>query len=690
MSCPLRSLGAATLAALSLASRGPSPLAAQGTSAERPRRAAAASGEWSAYGRDAAGSRFSPLAQIHRGNVARLAPAWTFRTGDATRGGMAFHAAFEATPLVVDGTMYLSTATGHVFAVTPEDGRQRWEFDAGVDSTTHFGDYASRGVSVWLDPAARPGADCRRRILVATIDARLIALDARTGRPCLGFGTGGTVELRHGLRNAPHGPGEYEETSPPAVVRGLVIVGSGIADNNRTDAASGEVRAFDARTGALRWTWDPVPQSPRDPAYDSWRGPEAHRTGAANAWSVFAADSARDLVFIPTGSPSVDYFGGTRLGDNRYANSIVALRASTGKVVWHFQTVHHDLWDYDNAAPPALVTVRRGGRTIPAVLQATKTGMLFVLDRDTGRPIFPVEERPVPASDIPGEIASPTQPFSSLPLLGPQRLDADSAFGLTDASRAACRARVAALRNEGPFTPPSRRGTLVLPGNIGGAHWGGLAYDPQRQIAVLPVNSVAAEIHLIDTADVRTDTLDMSESRIGENWNRLRGTPYILHRVLLFGPDKVPCTPPPFGTLVAIDLGSGRKLWDVPLGDMAVLHDPPVDALRGLGSPNLGGPIATAGGLVFVAAALDRRLRAFDIETGRELWSAPLPAGGKATPMTYAGADGRQYVAIAAGGDGGGFGRGDALVVFALPGDGSAATLQPCLTCTTTPGQRPR
>jgi quinoprotein glucose dehydrogenase len=632
--------------------------------------AAPGDGQWGAYGRDAGGSRFSPLQEVDRANVSRLAPAWTMHTGEAARGAAAAQGSFEATPIVVDGTMYVSTPTGRVLALVPETGDVRWRFDPRVDTTTHFGDYASRGVSTWLDGAAPAGAACRRRIFVATIDARLIALDSRTGHPCPRFGSAGTVDLRHGLRNPPAWPGEYEETSPPAVVRGLVIVGSGVADNSRTDAASGEVRAFDARTGVLRWTWDPVPQDPRDPAYDTWRGPAAHRTGAANAWSVIAADSARDLVFVPTGSPSVDYFGGTRVGDNRYANSIVALRASTGRLVWHFQTVHHDLWDYDNAAPPTLVTVRRDGRARPAVLQATKTGMLFVFDRETGRPIFPVAERRVPATDVPGEAASPTQPFSSLPSLSPQRLAPDSAFGVTAATRAACSAQVSSLRNEGVFTPPSLRGTLVLPSNAGGAHWGGVAYDPDRQIAVVPVNRVAAAIRLIDTAGVGMDTLDMSETRIGENWSRMRGTPYLLHRWFLFASDNVPCTPPPFGTLVAIDLGSGRKLWEVPLGDMAALHDPPLQALRGLGSVSMGGPIVTAGGLVFMAGTLDRRIRAFDIETGRELWSAPLPAGGKAAPMTYRGADGRQYVAIAAGG-GGGFGRGDALMVFALPRRGS-------------------
>ena len=287
---------------------------------------------------------------------------------------------------------------------------------------------------------------------------------------------------RRGLHNAPFETAEYQLTSPPAVINGLIVTGSSVADNSRTNAASGEVRAFDARTGALRWTWDPVPRDSTDAQWNSWRGAMGHTTGAANAWSVIAADSARDLVFVPTGSASPDYYGGERVGDNRYANSIVALRASTGKVVWHFQTVHHDLWDYDNASPPALVTVVRDGRRIDVVLQATKTGQLFVLDRDTGKPIFPVEERPVPASTIFGERASPTQPFNTvLPPLSPQRFVLDSVWGATPADRDACLAQIRPLRNDGPFTPPSFQGTLSIPSNVGGAHWGGLAFDPARQ-----------------------------------------------------------------------------------------------------------------------------------------------------------------------------------------------------------------
>ncbi|HEY9519883.1 MAG TPA: PQQ-binding-like beta-propeller repeat protein, partial [Gemmatimonadales bacterium] len=446
--------------------------------------------DWPAYGRDRGGERFSPLRAIHRGNVARLTVAWEYSTGEA---GPAFRqeVSLEATPLVFRGVMYLSTPLGRVIALDPETGAERWVTDLAV-KPLGFGDFTSRGVSLWADPQGRPGAPCALRVIVASVDAKLHALDASNGRRCPGFAGGGSVDLRSGLRNPPFETEEYEVTSPPAIVNGLIVVGSGVADNNRTDAASGEVRAFDARTGRLRWSWDPVPQDSSDPAWRTWTSPAAHRTGAANAWSVLAIDSARSLVFVPTGSASPDYFGGERPGENRYANSLVALDARTGRVMWHFQTVHHDLWDYDNASPPALTTVTRGGRRVPVVLQATKTGQLFVLDRRTGAPVFPVEERAVPPSTVIGEQAWPTQPFSGIAPLSPHALTAEDAWGPTPADQAACRSRMASLRNEGVFTPPSLEGTLVVPSNIGGAHWGGVAVDPVRQIAVVPVNRIAA------------------------------------------------------------------------------------------------------------------------------------------------------------------------------------------------------
>ena len=528
---------------------------------------------------------------------------------------------------MLDGTMYLSTPLGKVIALDPVSGRERWTFDARVDPGARFGDFATRGVSAWRD-----------RLIVVTVDGRMMALDARSGQRINDFGQAGVVSLRAGLRNSPATFTEYEVTSPPAIVNDIIVVGSAVADNGRTDAASGEVRGFDARTGALRWTWDPIPDDPSDPAHGTWEGPNARRTGAANAWSVIAADPARDMVYVPTSSASPDYYGGERLGDNRYANSVVALRASTGAVVWHFQTVHHDLWDYDNASPPLLATVR--GQ--PAVILATKTGMLFVLHRDTGVPIFPVEERRVPASTVPGERAALTQPFSSLPALSPHAFD--------DATLpAACREMTRGLRNEGIFTPPSLEGTLVMPSNIGGAHWGGLTFDPVRQLAIVPVNMLAARVQLIRAEGANLDSLREERSRMGYEDTRMRGTPYIMRRKILFVPPDTACTPGPPGALVAIDLRTGTTAWATPL------------------PPQLGGPISTASGVVFMAATIDGKFRAFDAQTGRVLWTADLPGGGKATPMTYLGADGPQYVTIAAGGDGETWRASDAIVTFALP-----------------------
>jgi quinoprotein glucose dehydrogenase len=630
---------------------------------------------WPVNGRDLHGTRYLPAAAITRENVGRLEVAWTYSTGEA---GDAFatkkDTSFEATPLVVGGLMYVGTPLGRVIALDPGTGREVWVFDPKIRRDVTYGDFATRGVAAWADVTVAASQPCRLRIFVATAQAQLFALDGRDGRACAGFGgAAGFVDLKANLRVPPFEAAAYSMTSPPIVVNGTVVTGSSVADNSRPAPASGEVRGWDARTGALKWTWDPVPQDAKDPAHAEWRGSLAHKTGAANAWSVMAADAERDLVFVPTGSPAPDYYGVMRLGANRYANSIVALKASTGKLVWAFQTVHHDLWDYDNASPPAVVTVSKDGAPVPAVVQATKSGMLFVLHRDTGMPVFPVEERAVPRSDVPGEEAAPTQPFTAaIAPLSPHRLTADEVWGLDEADRAACRAVVEGLRNEGIFTPPSVKGTLVLPSNIGGAHWGGVAVDPERQILVVPVNRVAAMVQLIprETYDRDKDKYRADDQRLGHDYeyNGMRETPFVMRRRLLRAPSGLPCTPPPFGTLVAVDLRTGARRWEVPLGSFTR----PFPAERAAqirsewGSPNLGGPIVTAGGLVFIGAALDRFLHAYDIETGRELWKGPLPESGKATPMSYRLASGEQFVAIAVGG-GGAFGKGDSVVAFRLP-----------------------
>ena len=643
-------------------------LACQSTPALPPSTSATdRSVEWPAYGRDPGGSRYAPIDDISRDNVAQLRVAWTYRTREADSAfSTRRETSLEATPLVVDGTLYLATPLGRAIALDPATGTERWAFDPHVDRRINFGDFTNRGVSTWVDAGARLNAHCRRRIFVAVIDARLIALDARDGRPCVDFGTNGTVDLRVGLRNPPFETAEYEVTSPPAIIGGLVVVGSAVADNNRVDAASGEVRAFDARTGALRWTWDPVPQRASDPAYATWIGERAHGVGAANAWSVIAADSARGLVFVPTGSPSPDYYGGERRGANRYANSVVALRAVTGEVVWHFQTVHHDLWDYDNASPPALATIRVADRQVDVVVQATKSGMMFVLDRATGTPVFPVEERPVPGSTVPGEEASPTQPFTTrTPPLSPHAFRLDEVWGATPADRDACLEVIAPLRNEGIFTPPSLEGTLVIPSNIGGAHWGGVAIDPSRQLAIVPVNRLVAMVQLIPHDRLNQDSMRVARERFGFEYTRMRGTPFVMRRRILRAPSGLPCSSPPFGTLVAVSLATGERVWEVPLGTISALAGEGTTVPASWGSPTLGGPIATAGGLIFIAATLDRSIRAFDVDTGRELWRGDLPASGKATPMTYR-VNGKQYVVVSAGG-GGVWGRGDWVVAFALP-----------------------
>jgi quinoprotein glucose dehydrogenase len=603
-------------------------------------------------------------------NISRLQVAWTYRTGEAgDRFATSKPASLEATPLVVDGTMYIGTPLGRVIALDPATGQERWVFDPKIARNIPYGDFASRGVSTWLDEAAPPDSPCRRRIYAATAQAQLIALDARDGEPCRAFGSNGIVDLKVGLRIPPFEPQAYSITSPPLAVNGVVITGSSIGDNSRPDPASGEVRGFDARTGRLRWTWDPIPQDGSDPAYAQWRGAMAHKGGGANAWSRLVADAERDLVFVPTGSAAPDYYGVLRLGDNRYANSIVALRATTGRLVWAFQTVHHDLWDYDNASPPALVTVRRNGVAVAAVVQTTKTGMMFVLERDTGRPVFPVEERPVPASDIPEEQTSRTQPFTSLtPPLSPHRFAANEVWGITSADRDACRAAIAPLRNEGIFTPPSTRGTLLMPSRIGGVNWGGVAIDQSRQTAVVAVNRIAEMVQLIprEGFDLQRPRAE-EQPRLGDDfeYNMMRGTPYVVRRRLLLAPSRLPCTPPPFGALVAIDLSTGRKKWETPLGSMTSVLAPDIATITKSewGSVNLGGPVATSGGVIVIGAALDRRLHAYDTQTGRELWHGELPASAKATPMTYTLSSSVEYVAVAVGG-GGAWGVGDYVIAF--------------------------
>jgi len=599
--------------------------------------------DWPFYGHDAGGTRYSPLTQVNRQNVAQLKIAWVFHTGDISDGtGGRKRSGLETTPILVDGTLYLTSGFNRVFAVDAETGKQQWVYDPKIDLAGNYGDgLINRGVAAWLDPSRGKGKPCGRRIFEATLDARLIALDGASGEPCLDFGDRGQVSLRDVARYI---PGQYHMTSPPVVIDDLVVVGSAIDDNSRVEMPSGVVRAFDARTGGLRWKWEPLPAN--DSPSEGQNSGKNWRTGAGNAWSGMVVDGGRDLVFVPTGSASPDYYGGLRPGDDKWADSIVALRGKTGKLVWGFQLVHHDLWDYDSASPPLLAIVRHDGRTVPVVIQGNKTGFLFVLNRDTGVPVFPVEERAVPQSDIPGEATSPTQPFPlAPPALSPQKLSVDEAWGITPEDRDDCRERLQSLRNDGVFTPPSLQGSLVVPGHVGGMNWSGYAYDPEHSLLLVNTNNLPAKVRLIPADRFWGEAAKSQEE--GEYTPQF-GAPFGMFRTFLFAKaHHLPCAAPPWGTLSAVDMTTGTIRWQVPLGSLA-----PDRPIIPPGSPSLGGPIVTAGGLVFIAGTLiDPAIRAFDVETGRELWKALLPTSGGATPITYrTHTTGKQFVVIAAGG----------------------------------------
>jgi quinoprotein glucose dehydrogenase len=643
---------------------------AQVAADEAGRRQAAASraGDWPSYGNDPGGMRFSPLDEINRENVAELETAWIYHTGDISDGRDGrTRSGFETTPLFVDDTLFLTTPFNRVIALDPATGRQRWAFDPHIDRRWASGDgLVNRGLATWVDGRRAAGAPCRRRLFEATIDARLIAVDAATGGACTDFGKNGEVSLRDvpGFR-----PGPYHMTSPPAVVDDIVIVGSSIDDNAGVDMPSGVVRAFDARSGTLLWSWDPIPRRGAG-ARTTRRAQDSTRSGAANAWSIMTVDAERHLVFVPTGAASPDYYGGLRPGDNRWANSVVALRADTGEPAWGFQLVHHDLWDYDTASPPLLATLERDGASVPVVIAGNKTGFLYVLNRDTGVPVFAVQEQPMPKSDVPGEAASPTQPVPvAPPALVPQRIT--EPWGTTPEGYEACRKLLQGLRTEGVFTPPSVQGSVAIPGNAGGMNWSGYAFDPRRGLLVANTTNLPYEVRLLPRDVLPRDGANPqpargSSERLSEHgeYATQAGTPYGLFRRPLLSPGNLPCVPPPWGTLAAVDMVHGTIRWQVPLGtfDLAGPNGPP-------GTISLGGPIVTAGDLVFIAGtAFDAHIRAFDVETGRQLWAAALPAPGHATPMTYRFRE-KQYVVIAAGGHPklSEEPLSDALVAFALP-----------------------
>jgi len=603
---------------------------------------------WPTYANDPGGTRYSAAKQINKSNVGRLQVAWTFRTGALPHDEeLDKKAAFEATPILVAGKLFLSTPYDHVIALNATTGAKLWEFDPKMEHPYGFSEVTSRGVSAWRDPAAaKTKKACALRIFIGTLDARLIALDGETGKPCADFGIHGEVDLKSDV--IMRDPGDYQVTSAPAIYKDLVITGSSEGDNRAVTLERGIVRAFDARTGKLRWTWDPIAP---------WAYQNTPRTGAGNAWSTLSIDTERGLVFIPTGSASPDYYGGFRKGDNKWANSIVALKAATGEFVWGFQVVHHDIWDYDVAAQPTLFTWKDG---TPAVAVMTKMGRVFVLNRLNGKPLLPVEERPVPRSEISGEESWPTQPESTISLV-PEKLSPEDAFGKDETEQKWCAEQIAKAEHGTIYTPPSLQGTLVFPSNVGGINWGSGAYDPQRHLLFVDTNRLPIFVKLIPRAELeeaRKNATDMD--RLHGEFARQTGAPYAMFRTPLLAPSGLPCNRPPWGTVAAVDLFEGKKVWDVPLGS----YLPGANT----GTITLGGPMVTAGGIVFTAAAMDNYLRGFDAETGKEIWKYELPAGGQATPMTYS-VGGKQYLVICAGGHGKlGTKQGDYVIAFALAG----------------------
>lgn len=626
----------------------------------------ARAGGWDHYGGDAGGQRHVEARQITPANVDGLQEAWRYRTGElADKPAEVWRKyAFEGTPILAEDSLILCTPFDRVVALDPATGAERWSYDPKIALDQRpANQFVCRGVAYWKDTAAPDDAPCGSRIFMGTADGRLIALDARTGKPCAGFGPDREKpgEVYAGADRLLVWPGEFQITSPPAVVHDTVVVGSSISDNVRADAPKGTVHAFDARTGEPKWSFDPVARGAAEKP-GSWPEGAAAHTGQANVWAPISTDEKRGLVFLPTSSPGPDFFGGLRKGDNAYSDSVVALKADTGEVAWSFQTVHHDVWDYDLPAQPTLATLMRDGKPADVVVQVTKTGFVFVLDRDTGKPFFDVEERPVPQGAADGEALSPTQPFPvKPPALVPQKLEKGGAWGVAWFDKRACNAKLDKVRSEGLFTPPSTQGTLLYPFNGGGANWGGMSFDPERKLAIVNVNSLGHIVTLFPASEYKGRKEVDHNAEISPQ----TGAPYGVRRDLFVSPLGLPCSPPPWGKLVAVDLGNGTIKWSRPLGTVRDIAPLPLPLEWGV--PNFGGPLTTASGLIFIGAAMDNYLRAFDVETGNELWKARLPAGGQATPMSYMW-KGRQYVVIAAGGHArAGSKLGDYVIAYALP-----------------------
>jgi len=637
-----------------------------------------AGSRWSHYGRTPAGTRFAPYEQITRDNVGKLQVAWTFRTGDIAGKG----SEDQSTPLQIGDTLYVCTSHNQVFALNAETGEERWKFDPkapdtkvwnrcrgvgyyepGASASASAAVATSAGTPAPAPAPAVPAAACAQRIVLSTVDARLIELDARTGQPCESFGNKGTVDLKVGLGEVK--PNYYMPTSAPTVVRNLIVIGGWVYDGRSTDEPSGVVRAFNATTGELAWAWDlgnpAITKLPPE-------GQTYTRT-TPNVWSTPSFDDKLGLIYLPTGNQTPDYWGAQRSKESeKYSSSVVALDIDTGRVRWAFQTVHHDLWDYDVPSQPALYDIPDGkGGVTPALVQLTKRGQIFVLDRRNGKPLADVQEKPVPQGGQAGDWTSPTQPYSvGMPSIGTTPLSEAAMWGATPFDQLWCRIEFRKMRYDGEFTPPTTQRSLQYPGNYGGFNWGSASIN--EAIGYLIVNDIRMPQWFQMISRAETDKPGAAASHDG--LHPQEGTPYGVTKNSFMSPLGVPCHAPPYGTMTAIDLQTRQIAWQRPI---STLQDTgPLGIKTGLqipiGMPTMGGPLSTSTGLVFFAGTQDYYLRALDARTGHEIWKGRLPVGGQATPMSYISPEsGRQFVAIVAGGARQSPDRGDYVIAYALP-----------------------
>jgi quinoprotein glucose dehydrogenase len=618
---------------------------------------ASGSGEWPHYGNDVGGTRFSPVTQINTANVGKLEQAWVYRTGVQQS-----FMGFEATPLMIGNTLYLCTPNDIVIALDPDSGKQRWVFDPHTNVPPVA---ACRGVAYFKVPSAT-GA-CAERVIVATVDARLMAVDSSSGESCPDFGDHGSVDLKTGM--GPVNKGYYYVSSAPAIVRGNVILGGWVLDGQFVGEPPGVIRAFDAITGKFAWALDiDHPDAHGEPAPG-----QTYSLGTANSWGPISGDESLGLVYLPTGNATPDYWGAHRsAGSEKYSSSVLAVDATSGAIRWSFQTAHHDLWDYDVAGQPTLIDLPIDGKTVPALVQPTKRGQMFLLDRRDGTPLATVEERPVPQGPAPGDFLSPTQPFSTgLPAFDNTVLSERTMWGTTPLDQLWCRIKFRQARYEGPMTPPGPNPSITYPSYLGGIDWGGVSVDPERHLLVVNWNRVANYTRLVPRSEA--PNVRPSESggiHVGDPVPQI-GTPFALFTAAFLSPLGVPCNEPPFGEIGVVNLNTRKMVWQRPLGTSS--DSGPFDMQSHIplemGVPNIGGSLTTRAGLIFIGATQERAIRAFDIETGKLLWLARLPVGGHASPMSYVSAkSGRQFVVIAAGGNAPlHSGSGDYVVAFALP-----------------------